>query len=215
MVKLVNFIKINFILIIVSFFLPFVPSFCEKKAEVSSADSTLAIVETPVENHDTLSTGSESLIDTLSTNSNESNSEARKDIVMDAGERKSSMTDFIEYLSISQYSNNRSITGFGLIVAYSETIFEGELEISELLCYAIPLSILSCILGLIFSIKSRKRKPILILISSCVGLISIVTFGLAVGNIIDLLFGFWIAAVLYLINTLLSFILWKNYPQGK
>jgi hypothetical protein len=210
MIKLVNFLKINFILIIISFFLPFFPFFsCEnKKIETASADSALTVIERPADpsNRDTS-------MDTISVSEAQTSSltydTTSNKIVKENDDRLTNRV--LNYLSLTKYiteESNISITGFGMLVIFCESDMSDKFEWGN---YLLPISFLTCVLGLIGSIKSKRRKHQFLFVCSLTGLSAITTIGFMVNNLGDLLFGFWIVLVLYLVNTLLSFILWKNY----
>src|SRR4051812_46129063 len=119
MIKLVNFLKINFILIIVCFFLPFFPYFsCESdKKSPSLADFTS--VDTCCGTVDTIQ------FDTLKVNKKEvasplpgSHSKRFLDSQTDSHlhNEKSGIQSILDYLSFTKYKTDESdisITGFG------------------------------------------------------------------------------------------------------
>jgi hypothetical protein len=212
MIKLVNFLKINFILIIVCFFLPFFPYFsCESSKESTSRiDSGSAVVDSV--QRDGIS-GTKEEIPPSSSGSDKAGS-FETSVDSDLANKKSASQRILDYLSFTKYrtpESDRSITGFGILVLFLESVFAGDFDISDWRSYLIPISFIACLLGLGGSIKSRKRKHQFLFICSALGLASFTLIGFLVGNIFDLLYGFWMILVLYLVNTLLSFILWKNY----
>jgi hypothetical protein len=216
MTKLVNFLKINFILILVCFFLPFFPFFScgsEKNEQVSSIDSTTVAIDTTEMAVDTtnLQIVSNSIL-------NQTDSLIKENDSSDSKKSDLMSNSIISYLSFTKYKSSEgvvSITGFGMLMVFLESILSGEFDYSEWGNYVFLISFLACIFGLLVSIKSRKRKHQFLFVCSLIGFAAISAIGFLVGNLSELFFGFWMVVVLYLINALLGFILWKNYSLEK
>jgi hypothetical protein len=220
MTKLVNFLKINFALILVCFFLPFFPWFsCEKNKSVSSIDSTstdtslnidTTFMEVDSSNiHTTESNQPQSVSSIPDTISNKSNSVINETNPPDVRNEESSFDKVLEYLSIINYEtakSSKSITGFGTVVFALENF-----NFFDWGSYPMPICFLCCILGLVVSIKSKRRKHLFLFVCSLVGLADIVFIGFLTGDLAYLLFGYWVVAILYLVTSLLSFILWRNF----
>jgi hypothetical protein len=205
MTKLVNFLRINFALILVCFFLPFFPFFSCEKGDGKPLPSVL-----DAGNGDTIAGGGiqngSSLSDTIKVKADSLVNKPNAEVVKN---EESATQKILDYLSFTKYKtaeSNTSITGFGMLVVALENF-----KVFEWGNYLMPICFLCCILGLVVSIKSKRRKHLFLFVCSLIGLADIVFIGFLIGNLSELLFGYWVVAILYLVTSLLSFILWRNF----
>jgi hypothetical protein len=186
-----KFIKVNQILLFLSFFLPFVSlSFCTKKESVdTNPDSTTVIIKSS----DTLSvvdsSSSQNISDTIAT-------ETKKD----SSESESLAQRLLNNSVFPEYSN--CITGFGIALLGIGSLFENEIGFDIWRNLLLPISFTLSILMIFIPLKKRK----LLLYLSALGLGCVLTLlPMDINKFDGLLIGFWLCLIFYALNTVLIY----------
>jgi hypothetical protein len=199
------------ILLFLSFFLPFVKScgLIEKKAETASVDSTT--VDTTFNFEDSINT-----VDTLFNQDSLLNNDTAgftKDTVDTINieeENKHPILNFIfNSIIMPDYTDDVSMTGFGIFYITVLSFFQKGLEKFELASLILPLTFILSLIH-IFIRTNKMNTLIIINFFIHIGLVSILfLFGIE-----DLLFGFWTILTLASTTFILIWRIKKDYAAN-